>query len=70
MKTCLFHNAAYMELRNYISKYCEKIVLQRKYPTLCMISLYIMYLTTFDITIIIYIPAKNNFMLVTPRTER
>ena len=24
MKTCLFHNAAYMELRNYISKYCEK----------------------------------------------
>jgi hypothetical protein len=43
MKTCLFHNAAYMELRNYIYKYCEKIVLQRKYPTLCMISLYIMY---------------------------
>jgi hypothetical protein len=28
-----------------------------------------MYLTTFDIKIIIYFPAKN-FMLVTPRTER
>jgi hypothetical protein len=27
-----------------------------------------MYLATFDI--IIYFPAKNNFMLVTPRTER
>ena len=27
-------------------------------------------LTTFDIKIIIYFPAKNNFMLVTPRTER
>ena len=69
MKTCLFHNAAYMELRNYISKYCEKIVFQRKYPTLCMISLYIMYVTTFYIKNIFYFPKKNNSMLVTPRTE-
>jgi len=29
-----------------------------------------MYLTTFDIKIIIYFQAKNNFMLVTPQTER
>ena len=29
-----------------------------------------MYLTSFNINIIIYFPAKNNFMLVTPRTER
>jgi len=29
-----------------------------------------MYLTTFYVKIIIYFPAKNNFMLVTPRTER
>jgi hypothetical protein len=29
-----------------------------------------MYLATFDIDIIIYFPAKNNFMLVTHRTER
>jgi hypothetical protein len=29
-----------------------------------------MYLTTFDINIIIYFQAKNNFMLVTPQTER
>jgi hypothetical protein len=29
-----------------------------------------MYLTTFDITIIIYFQTKNNFMLVTLRTER
>jgi len=28
-----------------------------------------MYLTTFDIKIIIYFPAKNNFMLVTPRLK-
>ena len=28
-----------------------------------------MYLITFDIKIIIYFPAKNNFMLVTLRTE-
>jgi len=27
-----------------------------------------MYLATFDIKIIIHFPAKNNFMLVTPRT--
>ena len=32
--------------------------------------MYIIYLTTFDIRIIIYFPAKNNFMLVTPQTER
>ena len=31
--------------------------------------MYIIYLITFDIRIIIYFPAKNNFMLVTPRTE-
>jgi hypothetical protein len=47
----------------------EKIELERKYPKLWIIFQYIMYLTTFDITIIIYIPAKNNFMLVTPWTE-
>ena len=29
-----------------------------------------MYLTTFDIKIIIYFQAKNNFMLVTPQNER
>ena len=29
-----------------------------------------MYLATFYINIIIYFPAKNNFMLVTRRTER
>ena len=28
-----------------------------------------MYLATFYINIIIYFPAKNNFMLATPRTE-
>ena len=60
-----------MELCNYISKYCgKKIVLQRKYPTLCIISLYIMYVTTFYIKIICQFSKKNNFMLVTPRTER
>jgi hypothetical protein len=60
-----------MELRNYISKYCgKKIVLQRKYPTLSIISLNIMYVTTFYIKIILHFPKKNNFMLVTPRTER
>ena len=49
----------------------KNLVLQRKYPTfICMISLYIMYLTTFDIKFIIYFPAKNNSMLVTLRTER
>ena len=32
--------------------------------------MHIIYLTTFDIKILIYFPAKNNFMLVTPRTER
>jgi hypothetical protein len=56
---------------NYISKYCgKKIELHRKYPKLWIIFLYIMYLTTFDINIIIYFQAKNNFMLVTPQTER
>jgi hypothetical protein len=30
----------------------------------------ILYLTTFDIKIIIYFPAKNNFMLITPQTEK
>jgi hypothetical protein len=53
------------------SKYCEKkLVLQRKYPKLCIISLYIMYVTTYYIKIIFHFPKKNNFMLVTPRTER
>jgi hypothetical protein len=34
-----------MEFHNYIFKYCEKkLVLQRKYPTLCIISLYIKHL--------------------------
>ena len=45
----------------------KKIVLQRKYPTLCMISLYVnQFLTS---KIIFHFPKKNNFMLVTPRTE-
>ena len=48
----------------------KKMVLQRKYPKLCIISLYIMYVTTFYITIIFHFPKRNNFMLVTPRTER
>jgi hypothetical protein len=48
----------------------KKIKHQRKYPKLWIFSLYIIYLTTFDIKIIIYFPAKNNCMLVTPRTER
>ena len=48
----------------------KKIVLQRKHPTLCIISLYIMYVTTFYIKIIFHFPKKNNFMMVTPRTER
>jgi hypothetical protein len=53
------------------SKYCEKkLVLQIKYPKLCIISLYIMYVTTYYIKIIFHFPKKNNFMLVTPRTER
>ena len=56
---------------HYISKYCEKkLVLQIKYPTLCIISLYIMYVTTFYIKNIFHFPKKNNFMLVTTRTER
>jgi hypothetical protein len=60
-----------MGLHNYISKYCEKkLVLQRKYPKLYIISLYIMYITTFYIKIIFHFPIKNNFMLVTPRTEK
>jgi hypothetical protein len=48
----------------------KKMVLQRKYPKLCIISLYIMYVTTFYITIIFHFPKRNNSMLVTPRTER
>ena len=60
-----------MGLHNYISKYREnKSSAQRKYPKLCMISLYIMYLTTFYIKNIFNFPKKNNFMLVAPRTER
>jgi hypothetical protein len=47
----------------------KKLVLQRKYPTLCIISLYIMYVTTFYIKIIFHFPKKNNFMLVTPRLK-
>jgi hypothetical protein len=48
----------------------KKLVLQRKYPKLCIISLYIMYVTTFYIKNIFHFPKKNNFMLVAPRTER
>jgi hypothetical protein len=48
----------------------KKLVLQRKYPKLCIISLYIMYVTTFYIKIIFHFPKKNNLMLVTPRTKR
>jgi hypothetical protein len=48
-----------MGLHSYISKYCEKMVLQRKYPKLCIISLYIMYVTTFYIHIIFHFPKKN-----------
>ena len=43
----------------------KKTELQRKYPKLWTIFLYIIYLTTFDIKNIIYFPAKNNFILVT-----
>jgi hypothetical protein len=51
-----------MELSNYISKYWEKkIVLQRKYPTLCIISLYNMYVTTFYTKIIFHFPKKILF---------
>ena len=60
-----------MGLHNYITKHCEnKLVLQRKYPKLCIFSLYIIYVTTFYINNIFHFPKKNNFMLVTPRTER
>ena len=60
-----------MVLHNYNSKYCEeKIEPQRKNRKLWIIFLYIMYLTTFDIKIIIHFQAKNNFMLVTSWTER
>ena len=48
----------------------KKLVLQRKYSKLCIISLYIMYVTTFYINSIFHFPKKNNFMLVTPQTER
>jgi len=48
----------------------KKLVLQRKYLSLCIISLYIMCVTTFYIQIIFHFPKKNNFMSVTPRTER
>ena len=48
----------------------EQLVLQVKYPKLCILSMYIMYVTTFYIKIIFHFPKKNDFMLVTPRTER
>jgi hypothetical protein len=41
----------------------KKIEFQRIYPKLWIIFLYIMYLTTFDITNIIYFPAKNNCII-------
>ena len=70
-KIQLWKLACFIMQHNYISKYCEKkLVLQRKYPKLCIISLYIMYVTTYYIKIIFHFPKKNNFMLVTPRTER
>ena len=46
------------------------MVLQRKYPKSCIISLYIMYVTTFYIQIIFHFPKMNYLMLVTPQTER
>ena len=48
----------------------KKLVLQRKYHKLCIISLYIMYVTTFYIKFIFHFPKNNTFMLTTPRTER
>ena len=48
----------------------KKLMLQKIYPKLCIISLYIMYVTTFYIKNIFQFPKKNNVMLVTPRTER
>ena len=48
----------------------KKLVLQRKYHRLCIISLYIMYVTNFYIKFIFHFPKKNNCMLTTPRTER
>jgi hypothetical protein len=41
-----------------------------QWPKLCIFSLYIIYVTTFYINNIFHFPKKNNFMLVTPRTER
>ena len=40
----------------------KKLVLQRKYPKLCIISLYIMYVTTCYIKNIFHFPKKNNFV--------
>jgi hypothetical protein len=47
----------------------KKIELQRNILSYESFSC-ILYLTTFDIKIIIYFPAKNNFMLITPQTEK
>jgi hypothetical protein len=46
-----------------------KMVLQRKYPKLCIMYLYIMYVTTFYIQIIFHFPKKNNFMLINAATK-
>ena len=39
----------------------KKMVLQRKYPKLCIISLYIMYVTIFYIQIIFHFHKKETF---------
>ena len=48
----------------------KKTSAPKKISYLCIISLYIMYVTTFYIKIIFHFPKKNNFMLATPQTER
>jgi hypothetical protein len=60
----------YQNTRTFSCSYFGDINYLRKYPTLCIISLYIMYVTTFYIKIIFRFPKNNNFMLVTPRTQR
>ena len=71
MKTCLFHNAAYMEHRNYISKYCEKNSAPKKISyTMHDFPVYYVSDHFLHKNYFFHFPKKNNFMLVTPRTER
>ena len=65
MKTCLFHNQLRWNPATTYPHTVEKNSAPKK-----IISLYIMYVTTFYIKINFHFPKKNNFMLATPRTER